>query len=69
MKERAKVFTYSSGTGSTVIETTLEEHINEWLESVNGRLLRVSQSESERQGAAHVTVCVWYLPEPPHSEF
>ena len=68
MKERVKVFTYVSGTGSTVIETTLENHMNEWLESVNGKLLHVSQSESERQGAAHVTVCVWYMPEEPPSE-
>lgn len=62
MRERVKVFTYVSGTGSTVIETTLEDRINEWLESVNGKLLNVSQSESERQGTAHVTVCVWYSP-------
>lgn len=58
-----KVFTYVSGTGATVVETTLEDRINEWLESVEGRLLNVSQSESERKGTAHVTVCVWYLPE------
>ena len=62
MREQVKVFTYVSGTGSTVIETSLEDHINEWLASVNGKLLNVSQSESERQGTAHVTVCVWYLP-------
>ncbi len=59
MRERVKVFTYVSGTGSTVIETPLEDHINEWLESVDGSLLNVSQSESERQGAAHITACVW----------
>lgn len=60
MTERVKVFTYVSGTGATVIETTLEDRINEWLASANGTLLNVSQSESERQGTAHVTVCVWY---------
>ena len=65
MRERVKVFTYVSGTGSTVIETSLEDHINEWLASVNGKLLNVSQSESERQGMAHVTVCLWYLPSEP----
>ena len=65
MQERVKVFTYVSGTGSTVIETSLEDHINEWLASVNGKLLNVSQSESERQGMAHVTVCLWYLPSEP----
>jgi len=63
MRERVKVFTYVSGTGATVVETTLEDHINEWLESVDGRLLSVSQSESERKGTAHITVCVWYMPE------
>ena len=65
MREQVKVFTYVSGTGSTVIETSLEDHINEWLASVNGKLLNVSQSESERQGMAHVTVCLWYLPSEP----
>ena len=63
MRERVKVFTYVSGTGATVVETTLEDHINEWLEGVEGKLLNVTQSESERQGTAHITVCVWYLPE------
>lgn len=67
MKERVRVFTYVSGTGSTVIETTLEDHINEWLESVDGEVVRVTQSESERQGAAHLTVCVWYLPANSNS--
>jgi len=61
MQERVKVFTYISGTGSTVIQTGLEEHINQWLASVKGKLQFVSQSESEQPGAGpHVTVCVWY---------
>jgi hypothetical protein len=63
MKERVKIFTYVSGTGATVIEPRLEDDINEWLEHANGKLIRVSQSESERQGTAHVTICVWYLPD------
>lgn len=63
MNERVKIFTYTSGTGSTLIESSLEDHINEWLRNVPGRLLRVSQSESERQGAAHVTIAVWYEPQ------
>jgi hypothetical protein len=70
MQERVQVFTYTSGTGATVIQTTLEDHINEWLASVPGKLVRVSQSESERPKAGpHVTVCVWYVPEnePPPS--
>jgi hypothetical protein len=69
MKERMKVFTYVSGTGATVIETTLEDNINEWLESVDGQLLHVTQSESERQGAAHLTVCVWYILNETSSNF
>ena len=70
MRERVKVFTYISGTGATVIETPLEDHLNEWLAGVDGEVLEVTQSESERAGAGHhVTVCVWYLPRhvPLHS--
>lgn len=63
MRERVKVFTYISGTGATVIETPLEDHLNEWLAAVDGEVLEVTQSESERAGAGHhVTVCVWYVP-------
>ena len=63
MRERVKVFTYISGTGSTVIETTLEDHLNEWLASVEGEIVKVTQSESERSGAGHhITVSIWYLP-------
>lgn len=62
MKERIKVFTFISGTGATVIESPLEDQINRWLESERGRIVRVTQSESERHNAGHhVTVCVWYL--------
>jgi hypothetical protein len=63
MDVRVKVFTYASGTGSTVIESGLEDHVNEWLGRTGGRLVMVTQSESERQGVAHITVCVWYVPE------
>ncbi|MGE5191378.1 MAG: hypothetical protein ACM3U2_02680 [Deltaproteobacteria bacterium] len=63
MRERVKIFTYISGTGSTVIESSLEDHLNEWLASVEGEILEITQSESERAGAGHhVTVCVWYVP-------
>lgn len=62
MRERVKVFTHTSGTGATVIESPLEDHINEWLERADGQITHVTQSESERQGAAHITICVWYLP-------
>ncbi len=64
MRERLKVFTFVSGHGETVVEPPHEEHINRWLESAHGSLVRVSQSESERARAGHhVTVCVWYVPD------
>jgi hypothetical protein len=64
MRERLKVFTFVSGHGETVVEPPHEERINQWLATVSGRLVHVSQSESERAGAGHhVTVCVWYVLE------
>lgn len=63
MTTRVKVFTYISGSGSTVIETTLEDRINEFLNDLDGSLLEISQSESERAGGGHhVTICIWYVP-------
>jgi len=63
MQERLKVFTFVSGHGETVVEPRHEEHINQWLASVSGTLVRVTQSESERSGVGHhVTVCLWYIP-------
>jgi hypothetical protein len=63
MKERIKVFTFVSGHGETVLEPRHEEHINQWLASVEGTLVRVTQSESERSGVGHhITVCLWYIP-------
>lgn len=64
MHERVKVFTFVSGHGETLVDPPLEEHINNWLSSIKGKLIRISQSESERPGVGHhVTVCVWYLPD------
>jgi hypothetical protein len=64
MQERLKVFTFVSGHGETVIDPKLEDHINQWLEKSRGKLIRVTQSESERPGLGHhVTVCLWYIPE------
>jgi hypothetical protein len=64
MRERVKVFTHISGHGTTVLEPPLEEYINQWLKTANGKLVDVTQSESERPGVGqHLTVCVWYLPE------
>jgi hypothetical protein len=68
MKERVKVFTYVSGHGTTLIEPPLEDHINQWLPTVNGRITAITQSESGRaSGGQHVTVCIWYVPEEPAS--
>jgi len=64
MKERVKVFTYTSGTGSTVIQPSLEDHINAWFADVRGRIVNITQSESERPKAGpHVTICIWYVPD------
>ena len=64
MRERVKIFTFVSGQGESVIGSVQEDHINDWLSHVHGRLVQVSQSESERRGVGHhVTVSVWYLPE------
>jgi hypothetical protein len=64
MQERVKVFTFVSGHGATLIEPPLEDHINQWLATTRGKLVRVSQSESERTSVGHhVTVCLWYVPE------
>lgn len=64
MRERVKVFTYISGHGATLLEPPLEDHINQWLATLKGSVVRIGQSESERAGVGqHITVCVWYVPE------
>lgn len=63
MQERVHIFTYSSGTGATLIESKLEDDINQWLSHTRGRITHITQSESERQGTAHVTVAVWFVPD------
>jgi hypothetical protein len=64
MRERVKVFTFVSGHGETVVEPPHEDHINQWLASVHGRVISISQSESERAGKGHhVTLSVLYVPE------
>ena len=66
MNERVKIFTFVSGHGETVLGPTHEDSINRWLESVNGEILTVSQSESERSGSGHhVTITVWYATAEP----
>jgi hypothetical protein len=62
MQERVKIFTFISGHGETLLEPPHEEHINQWLATVKGEVVQISQSESERPGVGHhVTVCVWYV--------
>ena len=64
MLERVKVFTFLSGHGETIAQTPEEDRINAWLSSVKGKLVKVSQSESETTGSGHhITISVWYLPE------
>lgn len=63
MQEHVKIFTFVSGHGETVVQPAHEDHINNWLAGVKGRLVRVSQSESERPSGHHVTLCIWYVPE------
>ena len=64
MQERVKVFTFVSGHGETVVGSSQEDHVNQWLSSVEGKVVQVSQSESERPGVGHhVTICVWYVPD------
>jgi hypothetical protein len=63
MHERLKIFSFLSGHGETIVQPPHESHINEWLSRTQGKLLSVSQSESEHAGTGHhVTVCIWYLP-------
>lgn len=62
MRERVKVFTFVSGHGETVVGSAQEDHINQWLATIDGKMIRVSQSESERPGVGHhITICVWYI--------
>jgi hypothetical protein len=63
MSERIKVFTFVTGHGTTLLEPPIEDEINRWLASIKGQVVEITQSESERGGGHHVTVCVWYTPE------
>jgi hypothetical protein len=66
MRERVKIFNFVSGHGETLVDPPQEDHINQWLAAAKGHVVDVSQSESDRGGAGHhVTVCIWYIPEPP----
>lgn len=69
MKERMKMFTHISGAGSTVTDTELEGIVNEWLESVDGKIASITQSESSRDSRGqHITVCIWYRPSEAESK-
>lgn len=59
MRERVKIFTFVSGHAEALVRPPHEDHINEWLATTGGRIVRVTQSESERPGQGHhVTLCV-----------
>jgi hypothetical protein len=63
MREQVNIFTFVSGHAETMVRPPQEDHINEWLAATGGRILRVTQSESERPSSGHhVTLCVWYEP-------
>lgn len=63
MTIRAKIFTFLSGHGETIVEPTHEDRINEWLAAIDGEIVELTQSESaDSKGSHHVTICVWYLP-------
>jgi hypothetical protein len=69
MQEQVKVFTFVSGHGETMVEPRHEDHINQWLSTTKGRLVNISQSESDRAGAGHhVTVCIWYIPDKSNNQ-
>lgn len=64
MSTRIKIFTFVTGHGETLVEPPHEDRINEWLQAVNGEMIQVTQSESERPGTGHhVTMCIWYTVE------
>ncbi len=68
MNVRVKIFTFVSGHGETVVGSNHEEAINRWLETIDGEILSVNQSESERSGVGHhVTLTVWYVPDGEES--
>lgn len=70
MKERVKVFTFVSGHGETLLEPPHEDHINQWLAALDGEVVQISQSESERAGVGHhVTICIWYIPAEAQEPF
>ncbi len=61
MRIRVKIFTFLSRHGETVVGPGHEDLVNRWLDSFDGEIVEVSQSESERSGVGHhVTITVWY---------
>jgi hypothetical protein len=62
MKERVRVFTDTTGTAHTAIESHLEDEINDWLAATPGEFLTASQSESRNERASHLTISIWYRP-------
>lgn len=57
-------FTLGSGHGETLVAPPTEDHVNEWLAAAKGKIVSVTQSESQRPGGGHhITVRIWYVPE------
>ncbi len=64
MEARLKLFTFVSGHGETHVDLPTEDHVNEWLATAKGKIVSVTQSESQRPGGGHqITVGIWYVPE------
>lgn len=60
MNVRVRVFTDTTGTAHTAIESDLEDEINDWLAATPGEFLAATQSESRHDKVSHLTVSVWY---------
>ena len=63
MRERVKVFTYVSGTGSTVVETRWKTTSTSGLQASKERCSPSASPRANGRVRRTLTVCVWYLPE------
>jgi len=65
MNTRVRVFTDTTGTAHTAIESHLEDEINDWLAATPGEFLAATQSESRSDKTSHLTVSIWYRTDGP----
>ena len=63
VQERIKIFTDITGTNPAVIESHLEDEINDWLSRTSGEILAVTQSEARDANRSHLTIAITYRPE------